>query len=99
MTSQPEEVAWTESEEPLRVRLDGKTDYTNFGDKQLLDERGAQQTQLDELVLHPGSSPAVLQLRASIEREIGYMSDELGRRGRSKDQSSGRTRSRLRLWR
>ena len=41
-----------------------------FGNDQLIAERERQQSQLDELTLHPGSSPAVGQLRSSIESEV-----------------------------
>jgi hypothetical protein len=96
MSVQPDE-SWTESGEPIRIRLDLATDYSGLTDEQLLDERDSQRKQLEELTMHPGTSPAVLQLRSSIEREVGRMTDELRRRHPSRESTSARGRHRLRL--
>jgi hypothetical protein len=96
MSTHPQDLTWTQSTEPIQVLLDDDTDYTSFGDEELSGERDRQRQQLDELSLHPGSSPAVTQLRASIEREVGRMNDELKRRARSRHPSSRGMSSRLR---
>jgi hypothetical protein len=96
MSAHPQDLTWTQSAEPIQVVLDGDTDYTSFGDEELSAERDRQCQQLDELTLHPGSSPAVTQLRASIEREVGRMNEELKRRARSRHPSSRGMSGRLR---
>jgi hypothetical protein len=92
----PDNLTWTQSEDPIRVVLDAENDYSMFDDDQLIAERDRQQNQLDELTMHPGSSPAVGQLRSSIESEVGRMTDELLRRARSRHPSSHRMGGRLR---
>ena len=87
MSTHPKDLTWTQSSEPLRIATDGVIDYTYFSDEQLLLERDRQRTQLDELVLHSGSSGAVEDLRASIDREVQRMT-ELRRRARSRHPSS-----------
>jgi hypothetical protein len=99
MSAHPEHLSWTQSEAPIRVVLDADTDYTMFGDEQLMAERDRQRDQLDELTMHPGGSPAVDQLRSSIEREVGRMTDELRRRARSRHPSSRTLGNRLRSMR
>jgi hypothetical protein len=96
MSAHPQDLTWTKSDEPIQVLLDGDIDYTSFGDEELSIERDRQRQQLDELTLHPGSSPAVSQLRASIEREVGRMEDEQRRRARSRHPSSRGVSGRLR---
>jgi len=96
MSVHPDNLTWTQSEVPIRVVLDAESDYTVFDNEQLITERDRQQNQLDELTLHPGSSPAVGQLRSSIESEVGRMNDELLRRARSRHPSSNRPGGRLR---
>ena len=96
MSAHPENPTWTQSSEPIQVNLDAETDYTTFGDEHLITERDRQRAQLDELTMHAGSSPVVNQLRASIEREVGRMTDELRRRARSRHPSSRGLGGRLR---
>ncbi len=88
MSTNPRDLGWTRSSEPLRVDADGVTDYTFFTDEQLFAERDRQQSQLDELNMHSGDSPAVRQLRAGIDREVARMTDELKQRARSRHPSS-----------
>jgi hypothetical protein len=88
MSTHPKDLTWTQSSEPLRIETDGVIDYTYFSDEQLLLERDRQRAQLDELVLHSGSSGAVEDLRASIDREVDRMTDELRQRARSRHPSS-----------
>jgi hypothetical protein len=99
MSVHPDNLTWTQSEAPIRVVLDAESDYSTYGDDQLTAERDRQQNQLDELTLHPGSSPAVGQLRSSIENEVGRINDELLRRARSRHPSSHRRGGRLRALR
>jgi hypothetical protein len=96
MSAHPQDLTWTQSDEPIQVLLDGDSDYTSFGNEELSIERDRQRQQLDELTLHPDSSPAVTQLRASIEREVGRMEGELRRRARSRHPSSRGMTGRLR---
>lgn len=96
MSTQPRDLAWTQSSEPLQVDADGVTDYTFFSDEQLSAERDRQQAQLDELKMHSGDSLAVRQLRSSIEREVKRMTDELRIRARSRHPSSRSLSDRLR---
>ena len=96
MSTQPRDLAWTQSSEPLQVDADGVTDYTYLSDDQLASERDRQQAQLDELKMHAGDSPAVHQLRSSIEREVRRMNDELRSRARSRHPSSRSLSDRLR---
>jgi len=96
MSVHPDNLAWTQSDVPIRVVIDAESDYTTFGDDQLIAERDRQKKQLDELTMHPSSSPAVGQLRSSIEGEVRRMSDELLRRARSRHPSSRRLGGRLR---
>jgi hypothetical protein len=96
MSAHPEDLTWTQSPEPIRFNLSCDTDYTFTQDEQLMAERDRQRRQLDELTLHPGSSPAVDQLRASIEREVDRMTDELRRRARARHPSSRNMGTRLR---
>ena len=77
MSTQPRDLAWTQSSEPLQVDADGVTDYSFFSDEQLAEERDRQQAQLDELKTHAGESAPVRQLRSSIDREVKRMTDEL----------------------
>jgi hypothetical protein len=88
MSTQPRDLAWTQSSEPLQVDADGVTDYSFFSDEQLAEERDRQQTQLDELGTHSGESAAVRELRSSIDGEVKRMTDELRRRARSRHPSS-----------
>ena len=99
MSVHPDNLTWSRSEVPIRIDLEGDTDYSMFGDDQLRLERDRQSQQLLELVLHPGGSPAVAQLHQSLEREVERMSDELRRRARSRHPSSRGLSGRLRLWR
>jgi hypothetical protein len=102
MSVHPDNLTWSRSDVPIRIVLDGDIDYSLFGDEQLMAERDRQRDQLQELVLHPGGSPAVAQLRDSLEREVDRMTDELRRRARSRHPSShGRMARvvRLRSWR
>jgi hypothetical protein len=96
MSVHPDNLTWSRSDVPIRIDLDGDTDYSMFGDEQLRAERDRQSDQLDELVLHPGGSPAVALLRHSLEREVERMTDELRRRARSRHPSSRSTNGRLR---
>jgi hypothetical protein len=83
MSAHPDDLTWTQSADPIQVTLDGDIDYRLFGDEQLVAERDRQRAQLNELTRHPSSSPVVDQLRSSIEREVGRMTDELSGRLRS----------------
>ncbi len=96
MSVHPDNLAWTQSEVPIRVVLDDDSDYSMYGNDQLIAERERQQSQLDELTMHPSSSPAVGQLRSSIESEVARITDELVRRARSRHPSSQRLGERLR---
>ena len=84
MSVHPDNLTWSRSDVPIRIDLNGDTDYSMFGDEQLRNERDRQSDQLQELVLHRGGSPAVAQLRRSLEREVERMTDELRRRARSR---------------
>jgi hypothetical protein len=99
MSVHPDNLTWTQSDAPIRVILDGDTDYTRFDDEQLAIERDNQRHQLDELILHPTSSMAVLQLRDTLQREVDRMTDELTRRARSRHPSSRGIGSRFRSFR
>jgi hypothetical protein len=96
MSTQPRDLTWTQSGEPLQVEADDDTDYTLFSDEQLDRERDRQQAQLDDLKRHSGNSAAVNQLRSSIEREVERMTGELRRRARSRHPSSRGLGARLR---
>jgi hypothetical protein len=96
MSVHPDNLTWTQSDAPIRVVLDAETDYTGFDDEQLILERDRQRQQLDELNLHRGSSPAVAQLRDTLEREVDRMEEELHRRARSRHPSSRGLSLRLR---
>jgi hypothetical protein len=96
MSTHPKDLTWTQSSEPLQIDTGGVIDYTYFSDEQLLLERDRQRSQLDELVLHSGSSGAVEDLRASIDREVERMTDELRQRARSRHPSSRSMVSRIR---
>jgi hypothetical protein len=91
MSVHPDGLAWSRSEDPIEVRLDGVPDFTHYSDERLHTERDSQIDQLRELTMH--GSPAVDALRASIEREVNYMTDELKRRARAKHPSSFRADS------
>ncbi len=99
MSLHPDNLTWTRSDVPIRIDLDDDTDYSMFDDDHLRAERDRQRQQLDELVLHPGGSPAVALLRQSLEGEIDRMTDELRRRARSRHPSSRSVGGRLRSWR
>lgn len=99
MSVHPDNLTWSRSDVPIRVDLNSDTDYSMFGDEQLRIERDRQSQQLQELVLSPGGSPAVAQLRRSLEREVERMTDELRRRARSRHPSSRSLSGRLRVWR
>lgn len=88
---------WTQSEVPLRMRLDGSADFSGLTDQQLLEERQAQQHQLDELVVGPDSSPAVEQIQSTIQRELGDLSAEMTRRGLIGGRAPQRSGHRLRI--
>lgn len=96
MSAHPENLTWTQSDTPIRVVLDAQTDYTMFGDEQLLTERDRQRKQLEELTMHPGCSPTVSKLRASIDHEVERMTDEIRRRERLRHPSSQSLSGRLR---
>ena len=96
VSTQPRDLAWTQSSEPLQVDADDVTDYSYLSDEQLAEERDRQQTQLDELKAHTDESTAVRQLRSSIDREVKRMTDELRRRARSRHPSSRSLTDRLR---
>jgi hypothetical protein len=99
MAVHPDNLTWTQSDAPIRVILDGDTDYTRFDDQQLATERDNQRHQLDELDHHPASSTAVVQLRATLQREVDRMTDELTRRARSRHPSSRGIGDRFRSFR
>ena len=99
MSVHPDNLTWSRSDVPIRIDLNGDTDYSMFGDEQLRIERDRQSEQLQELVMSPGGSPAVAQLRQSLEREVERMTDELRRRARSRHPSSRSLSGRLRVWR
>jgi hypothetical protein len=96
MSAHPDDLTWTQSADPIQVTLDGDIDYRLFGDEQLVAERDRQRAQLNELTRHPSSSPVVDQLRSSIEREVGRMTDELRGRAQSRHPSSSGLSGRLR---
>jgi hypothetical protein len=98
MSVHPDNLSWSRSEVPIRIDLNGDTDYSMFGEEQLRTERDRQSEQLHELVLYPGGSPAVAQLRRTLGREVERMTDELRRRARSRHPSSRSLTGRLRLW-
>lgn len=70
------------------------TFYGELTDEELLDERDRQRTQLDELMKHPGSSPAIRELLASISGDVEQMTGELHRRARLRHPASRSLRAR-----
>lgn len=96
MSVHPDNLTWTRSDTPIRVVLDAETDYTRFDDEQLMIERDKQGHQLEELTLQRSSSPAVAQLRETLQREVERMTEELHRRARSRHPSSRGLTARLR---
>jgi hypothetical protein len=88
MAAHPEDLTWTTSNEPIRFDLADDTDYPFMNDEQLITERDRQREQLGELTMHSSSSPAVDQLRSSIQREVDRMTEELRCRARSRHPSS-----------
>jgi hypothetical protein len=99
MSTHPEEMGLTQSSKPIQGTLDVGTDYTMIDDEQLIIERARQRRRLDELTVDPGSSPAVVQLLAGIERDVERMTDQLIQRALSRRPASRSVRGRLRTMR
>jgi hypothetical protein len=88
MGTRPKNLTLAPGGEPPRPKISGITDYSLFTDQQLIIKRDRQREKLDELIMHPGSSLAVIELLVSLDRDIEQMTDELRRRARSRHPSS-----------
>ena len=89
--------AWAQRGNPRRTRINGVISYILFADEQLINEADRLKQQLKELTFHPGGSPGVGLLAASIKRELEGIANELMRRARSRHPSSCNVSSRLRF--
>lgn len=88
MGTRPRNLTLAPGGEPPRTRASVITDFSLFTDQQLIIKRDRQREKLDELIMHPGSSLAVIELLVSLDRDVEQMTDELRRRARSQHPSS-----------
>jgi hypothetical protein len=97
MAEPPVRSTWSQGGGPPRTTINGDSNYSLLADEQLIIERDRKRKELDEVTMHPGSSPAVGHLLVSIEREVERISDELLRRARSRHPSIRSLSARLRI--
>ena len=89
MIIRPTYVAWAQSDDTHRNMLGRDGMYSQFDDDELAAERDLEMRQLDELMLHRSSSPAIRELMSSLDLEIELMTIELMRRSRSRHPAGG----------
>jgi hypothetical protein len=93
MTFRPLSLILNKTTDPSPAPAHGTPDYSRYSDDELIAERDRRQRQRDELMFHAGAEPSARDLMASLEGEVGRITDELIRRARSRHPSSFRPAS------
>jgi hypothetical protein len=76
-------------DEDCSTNASGATSFRRLTDEQMISERDRLRSQLEELTMNPGRSPATSQVLVNMDRAVERMTDELRQRAIARHPSSG----------